>query len=268
MTGRPDTFRRPNGLPPGGRLWTVPGAILALAAWLPGCATAPVGLHAASLPPMVASAEEPIAPYMPVYRPRHTRRALGRLETRVRGAKEGLVLKALAPADHVGETVHPSPALHWYVSQPVASPLVFTLEDIRQLHPVLEVTLTPPIKPGIHEIRLADYGKALEPEVQYRWHLSIPTDARSRSRDIQAMGVIERVPYDQAIVEGRTACRDPRDVFCLYVQSGLWYDAVQVISDLIIASPHDRVLHLQRAALLEKVGLSDVAEYDRLQYGP
>jgi hypothetical protein len=102
------------------------------------------------------------------------------------------------------------------------------------------------------------------PDVQYHWHISIVLDPESRSKDIHAMGAIERVPYDQAIVEQRT-CRDPRDVFCLYVESGLWYDAMQVISDLISANPGDRILRLQRAALLDKVGLSDVAEYDRIQ---
>jgi hypothetical protein len=40
---------------------------------------------------------------------------------------------------------------------------------------------------------------------------------------------------------------------------------VQVISDLISANPRDRVLRLQRAALLDKVGLTDVAEHDRTE---
>ncbi len=210
---------------------------------------------------------ESIEPYMPVYKPRSGSSMTGRVDGSFRGGKEGEpVLKVLAPADHIGETVHTYPALYWYISQSTAYPITFTLEDSRQWKPVLEVTLKPPTEAGVHMIRLSDYDKALEPgpEVQYRWHLSIILNEESRSKDIHAMGIIERVPYDQALVEERT-CRNPRDVFCLYVESGLWYDALQVISDLISANPQDRVLRLQRAALLDKVGLTDVAEYDRTQ---
>ena len=246
--------------------------LAALGTILLSCTTSAQGPESSSSVPRtiaVQGTQQAIEPYMPVYQPRKKRPTIGRIDGGLRGGKEGeLVLRVLAPADHVGETVHASPTLHWYVSKPVSHPLTLTLEDVRQPKPVLEITLRPPIKPGVHRVRLADYGKTLEPEVSYRWHLSMPIDPHSSSKGLHVMGVIERVPYDQAIVEGRTACRNPRDAFCLYVQAGLWYDAIQVISDLITASPRDRVLHLQRAALLEKVGLLDVAEYDRLQYGP
>ena len=208
-------------------------------------------------------------PYMPVYHPRKGTSVTGRVDGGFRGGKEGEpVLKVLAPYDHVGETPHKSPALYWYLSERTDYPIYFTLEDSRHWKPVLEVTLKPPTEAGVQIIRLADYDKTLEagPDIQYRWHLSIVRDPDSRSKDIHAMGIIERVPYDQAIFEQR-ACRNPRDVFCLYVESGLWYDAVQVISDLILANPRDRVLRLQRAALLDKVGLNDVAEHDRTENG-
>jgi hypothetical protein len=204
--------------------------------------------------------------YMPVYKPRKYAAAQGRVDGGFRGGKEGEpVLKVLAPYDHVGETLHKSPALYWYVSQPTQLPIDFTLEDSREWEPVLRVTLNPPTKPGIQVIRLSDYNASLEPEVTYQWHVSIKISSESPSKDIHAMGVIERAPYVQAIAEGRTTCGDPRDVFCLYVDMGFWYDAIQVISDLIAANPRDRVLRLQRAALLEKAGLADIAQFDRKQ---
>jgi hypothetical protein len=203
--------------------------------------------------------------YMPVYKPRRGTSVKGRIDGGFRGGKEGQpVLKVLAPDSHVGETLHKSPALYWYLSEPTSYPITFTLEDTRHWKPLLEVTLKSPSKPGVQTLRLADYNRELDPDVSYQWHISIVIDPESPSKDIHAMGVIERVSYVQAVVEERTGCKDPRDVFCLYVESGLWYDAVQVISDLILANPRDRVLRLQRAALLDKVGLSDVAEYDRM----
>jgi hypothetical protein len=248
----------------------IPAAIFLLMelGWVVTSQGLETGDSSTSLVLMTQGSQRADEPYMPVYKPRKRTAARGRIDSGFRGGKEGEpVLKVLAPDDHIGETIHRSPALYWYLSEPTAYPIIFTLEDSRHWTPILEVTLKPPTRPGVQAIRLDDYEKTLEPEVQYRWHISLITDPESRSKDIHAMGIIERVPYVQAVVEGRTGCRDARDVFCLYVESGLWYDAIQVISDLIAASPQDRVLRLQRAALLDKVGLTDVAEYDRMQNG-
>lgn len=209
---------------------------------------------------------KPIEPSMPIYKPRKGSTLHGRVDGGFRGGVEGEpVLHVLAPADHVGETLKKAPALYWYVSQPTALPVEFTLENSLQPKPLLITQLKPPTCSGIQMVRLSDFNQVLEEEIQYRWHISLVVDAESRSKDIHAMGFIERVPFTRAIFEGRTGCKDSLDVFCLYVTAGLWYDAVQVISDLIMAYPKDRVLRLMRASLLEQVGLTDVAEWDKLQ---
>lgn len=212
--------------------------------------------------------QSPIELTMPIYKPRKGIGLRGRVDGGFRGDKAGEpVLKVLAPGDHVGETVKRSPALFWYLSKTTAHPIIFTLEDTRQYKPVLRVDLKPPTRPGVQMIRLTDYEQSLDEEVQYRWHIAVRVDPESPSKDIHAMGVIERIPYTEALFLGRS-CRDPRDAVCLYADAGLWYDAIMVISDLIMANPKDRVLRLQRAALLDQVGLTDVAEYDRLQNEP
>jgi hypothetical protein len=250
--------------------WAAPAILLFVELSGDGVGHAIAAERSPALPAVtVQGSQSPTEPYMPVYKPRKETSITGRVDGGFRGGREGEpVLKVLAPYDHIGETVKKSPALYWYLSQPTPYHITFTLEDPRQMKPMLEVGLNPPTKAGIQTIRLSDYDKELEPQIPYNFHISIKVDQESPSKDIHAMGRIERVPYDQAIVEGRTACRDLRDVFCLYVESGLWYDAIQVISDLISANPRDRVLRLQRAALLDKVGLMDVAEHDRTQNGP
>lgn len=205
----------------------------------------------------------PIAPTMPVYKPRARGPSRGRVDGGFRGGQGGEpVLKVLAPADHVGETVKKRPALFWFLSSPTSYPIVFTLEDTTRYQPIVERTLPAPTKAGIQIIRLSDFEHMLEERVQYRWHISIVVDPESRSKDIHAMGVIERRPYTEDLFLN-TTCQDPRDAICLYAEAGLWYDAIAVISDLIAAHPNDRVLRLQRAALLEQIGLVDVAEFDR-----
>ena len=53
----------------------------------------------------------------------------------------------------------------------------------------------------------------------------------------------------------------------IYAESGIWYDAIMAISELIEASPKDMNLRKQRAGLLEQVGLPEVAEYELKQAG-
>ncbi len=209
-----------------------------------------------------------IEPTMPVYKPRKGSVLRGRVDGGFRGGDKGEpVVKVLAPADHIGFTIRKAPALYWYLSHATTHPIEFTLVDNRHYQPDLQVSLTPPPCPGIQMVGLAEYNKTLEEAVQYWWHIAVIVDPESRSKDIHSAAAIERIPYLDALVEGRTRCKDPLDVFCLYVESGLWYDAIQVISDLITAHPKDRVLRLMRASLLEQVGLNDVAEYDRMQNG-
>lgn len=250
---------------PGGMMRFTPlitVALLGLGAGLPGRGFGADATQPAS-PRLVLVSQESAEPTLPVYKPRKSTTLRGRVDGGFRGGQEGEpVLKVLAPADHVGATVKESPALYWYLSQPTSYPIVFTLEDTRHFRPMLRVNLKPPAKPGVQMIRLADYGKTLEEEVEYRWHIAVVVDPESPSKDIHAMGVIERIPYVEALFLGRS-CKDPNDAVCLYADAGLWYDAIMVISDLIAANPKNRPLRLKRAALLEQVGLTDIAYHDR-----
>jgi hypothetical protein len=200
---------------------------------------------------------------MPIYKPRSRGRAHGRVDGVFRGGPDGEhIVKVLAPADHIGETVKKRPALYWFLSSPTPYPIVFTLEDTSQYKPVVERTLPAPTRAGIQMIRLSDFDHILEEQVQYRWHIAIVVDPESRSKDIHAMGLIERRPYTEDLFLN-TSCKDPRDAICMYADAGLWYDAIAVISDLILAHPKDKTLRLQRASLLDQIGLPDVAHFDR-----
>jgi hypothetical protein len=200
---------------------------------------------------------------MPVYKPRARGKAHRRVDGVFRGGSEREhIVKVLAPADHVGETVKKRPTLYWFLSTPSPYPIVFTLEDITQYKPIVERTLPAPARGGIQVIRLSDFDHTLEEQVQYRWHISIVVDPESRSKDIHAMGLIERRPYTEDLFLN-TSCRDSRDAICLYADAGLWYDAIAVVSDLIVAHPKDKTLRLQRASLLDQIGLPEVAQFDR-----
>jgi hypothetical protein len=179
-----------------------------------------------------------------------------------RGAAEAtFALSVLAP-DHTGYTVQDKPTIYWYVSKAITSPVELTVTAPEAIEPLLELILTPPIKEGIHALRLTDHGIALKPEVEYQWFVAVVTNPDERSKDILAGGSIQRVAASESV---RTKLNEVGEIMwpAVYAESGLWYDAVDEISKLIYANPTDGGLREQRASLLAQAGLAQAAAYDR-----
>ena len=87
-------------------------------------------------------------------------------------------------------------------------------------------------------------------------------DPEHPSEDIYSGGTIVLVDPGKSLesgLPGRSKMASPS----VYAEAGIWYDALQSLSDLIQANPGDKVLRETRADLLEQVGLHEVAEYDK-----
>jgi hypothetical protein len=161
--------------------------------------------------------------------------------------------------DHVGLTTNRQPVLYWYLSKPTTSPIIFVLIDTRSIEVIHDVTITPQPQPGVQRVQLKDFGISLEPNVPYRWYITVVLDADFPSRDIVSGGMVQRVnPEDLSYlpVTGNMAAVQ------FYAEAGLWYDAFASVSELIAAAPTNRVFRKQRASLLQQVGLQEVAEWD------
>lgn len=170
-------------------------------------------------------------------------------------------VQALVP-DHVGLTVNRSPDLNWFLSKPTSNPIVFTLVDNRAIKPLHEITIPTPSQAGIHKISMKDLGIGLDPNVQYRWYISVITDPDSPSQHIVAGGVIERCEFSECVAEIGARLTCSKEVVIENAKAGLWYDAMGCLCNLIDAKPQDSVLRRLRAALLKQVGLNGVAEWD------
>jgi hypothetical protein len=167
---------------------------------------------------------------------------------------------ALVP-DHVGMTVKQHPELNWFLSKHTSLPMQFTLIDEHSIQALVERPITAPERAGVQAIKLSDMNIALQPNVQYRWYVSLITDADSPSRNIVTGGMIERCEFSECLVlDATTTCSPEAVVFS--AANGFWYDAMGCVSDLIETNPEDIGLRRQRAALLKQVGLHDVAEWD------
>lgn len=170
-------------------------------------------------------------------------------------------VQALVP-DHVGLTTHRTPVLNWFLSKPTTNEVRFTLIDNRVIKPIHEAPLPAITKAGIYKIDLKELGVELDPEVQYRWYISVIRNPDSPSQDIVAGGVIERCELSEclSVMDARLGCNQQGVV--ANARAGFWYDAMGCLCNMIDENPTDAKLRRLRAALLKQVGLNGVAEWD------
>jgi hypothetical protein len=166
----------------------------------------------------------------------------------------------LAPG-HTGLTVREQPDLYWFASDVVTNPVELTLTLEKGDTPVLEKRLAVPTKAGIQKVCLSDYGVKLIPGERYSWSIALVLDPNRRSKDIIAIGSIERVERADMNPAALTAA-PTTDSFYQFASDGLWYDAVMAISEMIEKAPADQALRKHRADLLDQVDLLEVGSFD------
>ena len=77
-------------------------------------------------------------------------------------------------------------------------------------------------------MNLAEHGIRLEKGKQYQWSVALVYDPEHRSKDVVAMGGIERVAPSAEISEELLMAQTER-VPDIYTEAGIWYDAVMAI---------------------------------------
>jgi hypothetical protein len=214
----------------------------------------PSALPVASAP---APAPAPGPPELPLYVPPDLGTPERRVGAGTRGVGTGSV-QILAP-DHLAKTSEAQPTFYWYLAEPTATRIDFTLRDERAVEPLLEVTLPGPAGAGIHAVRLADYGVTLAPGGRYRWFVALVPEPAERSKDFASGAWVERVEPSASL---RESARGDGAAFA-YAEAGFWYEALDAVSREIARAPRDASLRLQRAALLDQVKLPEPAAFDR-----
>jgi Domain of Unknown Function (DUF928) len=189
----------------------------------------------------------------------------GNIPTRVSGGARGggvdVTLYALAP-NHVAITTKAQPSLFWFQSKPAKAKFELTLVEPKKPKPLLSLTGPEANNAGIHRIKLDKYKVELQPDVPYEWSVAIVPDAESRSKDVVAKGVIKRIAPSGELTRKLEGASD-LDRAAAYARAGVWYDALDTISDAIETHPGDTSLRVQRAVLLQQVGLEEAATFDK-----
>jgi hypothetical protein len=170
------------------------------------------------------------------------------------GAANGVSVEVLVP-DHVALTTQSQPSLYWYQSVPARTLCEVTLTEPKKAKPLLVLKSSTPTKAGIHAIRLTDYKVKLTPGVVYKWSVAVVVDPHNRSQDIIANGVIKYVE-PSADLATKLAAADDSNRAADYAEAGIWYDALDALTNLIDKNPGDQALQDQRAQLLKQVGLN------------
>lgn len=202
----------------------------------------------------------------PVYHPPYQPPERGAPERRVSGGTRGADAEpakvfVLAP-ETTGETMTTTPTLYWFVSQSVRDRVEVTVTEDEVATPLLDVTLEAPAHTGIYALSLADKHVALRPGTEYRWSVALVVDPERPAKDIVASGGILSVEPPAALRQQLTSAPVTSRPAIL-AGASLWYDALAVLSSEVAAQPNAKVFRAHRAALLDQIGLSEAAAFDR-----
>jgi hypothetical protein len=169
----------------------------------------------------------------------------------------GLTIDLLAPDGHAGQTISQAPTLYYFVSARIDQRMQLTISAPRRPAPLLETDIPAPKAPGLYAVRLADMRVQLDENTLYTWSISVITDPRERANDIVASASLLRTVPDPGLDSAIRASPPPRRA-ALLAQAGLWYDAVSAA-----AETRDQDRHAALDSLLDQVGLTEAARYDR-----
>ncbi|MFM7423395.1 MAG: DUF928 domain-containing protein [Elainella sp.] len=166
-------------------------------------------------------------------------------------------LTALMPESNLGLTLAARPSFFWYVPQ-TAAVAEFVLLDANNTE--LYKTQVPLAKQaGIMQFTLPETAPALQVNQSYRWFFSLVCEPLDRSADVFVSGWVKRVEYDPGTSQALVAAT-PAGQTGLYAEAGLWYDALATLADLRRTQPQNPTLINQWQALLQSVGLTQIAE--------
>jgi hypothetical protein len=112
--------------------------------------------------------------------------------------------------------------------------------------------------PGFHRIQLARHPMELLPGVRYEWRVSLGGEGDGHSSDVFASAVIRYVEPSRELARDLEATPDKRAE--IYAQHGIWYDALEEVSNRILAEPQNPDWKQARASLLEQIGLGRILE--------
>lgn len=200
---------------------------------------------------------------LPLYKPRKADAPRARIGGQTRGLEAGTPLLIALVPDHVAFTVKNDPTLCWYLSLRTSRPMVLTVVDSRGIRPILEQSLPSPVRAGIHCMKPREYGVEFKAQESYRWFVTVVVDHSRPSLDVVAGGMIERISFAEACTLDMPCASPSCDIEGIYrySESGLWYDAIACLLELIEQAPDKIGLQRMLDHLLQQSGVHLPGEF-------
>ena len=125
-------------------------------------------------------------------------------------------------------------------------------------HRTIEIHL--PDNANVVPLEVADRTNpdSLEKPVTYEWNFTL-SQASDNSNMYAVKGTIERVNLVEDFVRA-LATASKSDRVELYAETGIWYDAISSLYELLKERPDDLRLGLEWKQMLDSVGLGEIAE--------
>jgi hypothetical protein len=174
----------------------------------------------------------------------------------VRGP-DGTMLSIIAP-DHAGTTLSDQPRLYWFISRQTDLPVEIMLMEDGKDDPAYEFAT----KGAAAGFQCLDLGKQnVKLDLNKRYQLIVKVvDARNHKNDLIASGYVKRVKPSDALANARAQGKEKTE---LLLTSGIWYDGIAELMQLIETHKDDAELAAARDSLLAQVGLGDLVARPR-----
>ena len=208
----------------------------------------------------IAAAQELSQP-VEIARPA-SEKPLVRIDSNVRGSASGLPeVISMTPGRYNARTLSDRPTLYWYLSKDTKGAVRVTLRETgaRSAKPVFECEVAGPIAAGVHTVKLADHGVALQNTREYSWFVRLQNpDAKEpvASTSFIEFGDLASAAALRNELAGATPQQRYRRLAARY-----WYDALATIIGLVTEAPLSRDYRNRYAELLRDGQLDDVAAH-------
>ena len=158
---------------------------------------------------------------------------------------ENKPLTAIVPQSNVGLTTLENPILFFYIPRTSAPELelVVQTQDKRSVKQIYK----PTGKAGVVGFSLK--AATLEVGKEYHWFFAVICNPKQRSEDQVVDGAIKRIQTQPQLItklKGAT----PQERGNVYAESGIWYDSLATLAQLLSSRPNDVQLKADWKALL------------------
>ncbi|HBB35429.1 MAG TPA: hypothetical protein DDZ80_12255 [Cyanobacteria bacterium UBA8803] len=154
-------------------------------------------------------------------------------------------------------TVDPHPTFFVYVSQTSVEEVNFTLLNEKGNRVIHSQTLALPGRPGVISVTIPE-DVELEVGQSYHWLFAVQCDPMDSAGNVTVEGWVQRVALDENLTKELNQVPES-DRPQVYAKYGLWTDTLSSLAQLRENAPNNSQLREDWQALLQSVGLQEIA---------